>query len=78
MRLLKAVFAGLFVLAAGLVAAVMLAVSALAVFLGRRLGRSSMPTAPVRHDGGSQKRNAKQVDAIDIEATEVTTRGTTL
>jgi hypothetical protein len=73
MRLLKAVLAGLFVLMAGLFAAAVFALSAVVLFVGRRLkgrGIGSVTSGPVK----MRRRVGKNSDAIDIQATEVPTR----
>lgn len=75
MRFLKAVFAGIFVMAVGLFTALVLAVSALAVFIGRRLqgGRPPGQTVPPPATGARRMSRPAAADVIDVDATEVPT-----
>jgi hypothetical protein len=73
MRLLKAVLAGFFVLVVGFFTAAVIAVSALALFVGRRL----RGTPPAANGTGPNTAGVRRVspamhgDVIDVDATEV-------
>ncbi len=76
MQLLKAALAGLFVLAVGFFTAVVIAVSAVVLFVGRLLrGRPAVGGTPM-HPGGARRGRARATsmaggDVIDVDVTEV-------
>jgi hypothetical protein len=72
MRLLKSVLAGLLVVMVGMFTAAVIAVSAAAIFIGRRLrgGKNSEEASPMRA-GTPPRRMSSAGGVIDVEATEV-------
>jgi len=72
MRLLKAVLAGFFVLLVGFFTAAVIAVSALALFVGRRLRGTPSAGRPTTNAAGVRRVSpAMRGDVIDVDATEV-------
>ena len=75
MRLLKAVFAGFFVLVVGFFTAAVIAISAVVIFIGRRLrGNFSSPSQAAPRSEVRRPRASSMADGddvIDVDATEI-------